>query len=147
MTHTGAPVESAHPRRCGEHRHDPYRCAGRVGSSPQVRGTRTSIIPESKPRGLIPAGAGNTLGASMRHYAQTAHPRRCGEHWIRLLPRGWRRGSSPQVRGTLGAMRSPLAAGRLIPAGAGNTIAIALELYGYPAHPRRCGEHGGWCGG
>ena len=50
-------------------------------------------------------------------------------------------GSSPQVRGTLGAEVDAAHVAGLIPAGAGNTIDDATETDRDWAHPRRCGEH------
>ena len=76
-----------------------------LGSSPQVRGTRSFERTALMSIGLIPAGAGNTAGAAPsetdfrlipagagntgrdrgRHDVPGAHPRRCGEHRSALM--------------------------------------------------------------
>ena len=65
----------------------------------------------------------------------------CGEH-----PGGRRWdscdfGSSPRVRGTLRDDPMPRAAGRFIPACAGNTRPIWPKSSAEAVHPRVCGEH------
>ncbi len=115
-----------HPRRCGEHRHLPCCCQDDLGSSPQVRGTRPSGATQADHRRFIPAGAGNTLGTVSMRIDRAVHPRRCGEHHITPDKRKPDTGSSPQVRGTLNIWISAFPRSRFIPAGAGNTAAMAL---------------------
>ena len=90
---------------------------------------------------FIPAGAGNTGTVVDRHKTVTVHPRRRGEHAPRRGGRGLTHGSSPQARGTRWIY--PCATGQLrfIPAGAGNTIAVAAFAPYVAVHPRRRGEH------
>ena len=89
----------AHPRACGENRNGPGEAHPGGGSSPRVRGKRTSsnvLIPCSR---LIPARAGKTLAHRRRLTRTTAHPRACGENSGRFFHRHPLTGSSPRVRG------------------------------------------------
>ena len=121
----------------GRHLHHPVErfipaCAGNSlefvlavdpdsGSSPRVRGTRTSTRRWRRRTRFIPACAGNSDSGTGGTFRFPVHPRVCGElvnatHQHRLDA-----GSSPRVRGThSGARRSPL------------TMT--------PVHPRVCGE-------
>ena len=70
---------AAHPRGCGEQVVSFISRAGRVGSSPRVRGTvRLDKEPVINQR-LIPAGAGNRWCWTRSLASLTAHPRGCGE--------------------------------------------------------------------
>ena len=90
-----------HPRVCGEH-----ICSGSYvitvpGSSPRMRGTRSSRTVGDGIPGIIPAYAGNTHAVRSALRFSQDHPRVCGEHAfgtsaVMLLP-----GSSPRMRGTL----------------------------------------------
>ena len=77
---------------------------------------------------LIPAGAGKTPKINYAMCCVTAHPRRCGENPGILTGIGVAAGSSPQVRGKLVADADTATKRRLIPAGAGKTLAD-MELY------------------
>ena len=50
-------------------------------------------------------------------------------------------GSSPHMRGTQQTGDSNDGPDRFIPAHAGNTARVALELLSGSVHPRTCGEH------
>ena len=52
-------------------------------------------------QGLIPARAGNTVGAVCGWLLYGAHPRSRGEHEAGEQPEDMREGSSPLARGTL----------------------------------------------
>ena len=94
-------LATVHPRRRGEHKAiNAANCVG-DGSSPQARGTPINVKTTKITTRFIPAGAGNTLTASRTYPRHAVHPRRRGEHHIRL--------------------RNVRAAFRFIPAGAGNT--------------------------
>ena len=71
------------------------------------------------------------------------HPRWRGEHAIARLTMPSRRGSSPLARGTLGLEAVSQIAGRFIPADAGNTWPLAIQLAPPSVHPRWRGEHAG----
>ena len=112
-----------------------------MGSSPQVRGTSSPSGAPARSPGLIPAGAGNIAARTCASRASRAHPRRCGEHPLLVLPDGVAQGSSPQVRGTWVACLELVQGLGLIPAGAGNMTHPQSQDRAMRAHPRRCGEH------
>ena len=71
--------------------------------------------------GITPAGAGKTRTATASLFAETDHPRRCGENCQEFIHFCIFIGSPPQVRGKPGGGSGP-----------GDTIGD---------HPRRCGEN------
>ena len=90
-----------HPRVCGEHFcHLPF-LAGRLGSSPRMRGTPYDPPYHPASRGIIPAYAGNTQQGVSKRARLRDHPRVCGEHSTCELPSLKAQGSSPRMRGTL----------------------------------------------
>ena len=100
-TGTSMPEQTVHPRVCGEHLRDWTGPWISTGSSPRVRGTRSTCRIARHGTRFIPACAGNTPRASRISYGPAVHPRVCGEHG-RMCARCSRcRGSSPRVRGTL----------------------------------------------
>ncbi len=102
-TGLGQPHEqppTAHPRQRGEH-HAMHNALGRHwGSSPPTRGTRHFELFAANVLGLIPANAGNTVGAVQCDGEAPAHPRQRGEHVAEWLEHQWGLGSSPPTRGT-----------------------------------------------
>ena len=112
-----APV---HPRGCGERVSGPIDPLVSYGSSPRVRGTRSSQRRRVGRCRFIPAGAGNAP--------------------LSKAPAGENDGSSPRVRGTrLGAAQGDRRR-RFIPAGAGNAASSHSSLIALAVHPRGCGE-------
>ena len=110
-----------HPRSRGEYCWLSGSCCGVSGSSPLSRGIPHRCGPESPPKRIIPALAGNTTAAWPQAAATQDHPRSRGEyHSISgLIPS--RAGSSPLSRGiprVPGLRDREL---RIIPALAGNT--------------------------
>ena len=91
------------------------------GSSPLARGTpiRQPLSPLAVR--LIPARAGNTIGAGGGWQWRAAHPRSRGEHSGGVSGHTLDRGSSPLARGTQPRAGTDPQARRLIPARAGNT--------------------------
>ena len=77
---TDAKYLSVHPRVCGEHHRMHILTIVRSGSSPRVRGTLLMLNCYSGIGRFIPACAGNTRGALVRHALASVHPRVCGEH-------------------------------------------------------------------
>ena len=109
------------------------------GSSPRVRGRLLKQVSAQVASGLIPAGAGQTpprLGGRRR---RGAHPRGCGADRMQAYQAMGGMGSSPRVRGRRVEADAGVAAGGLIPAGAGQTLARARATPSAGAHPRGCG--------
>ena len=92
-----------HPRVCGEHAFLTRAFVVTSGSSPRMRGTRSTNTCRNSTAGIIPAYAGNTPCPRARSPQTRDHPRVCGEH---------------DVEGPL-----DLAGIGIIPAYAGNTSA------------------------
>ena len=130
-----------HPRRRGEHRKIQWANPTADGSSPQARGTLTSIHDRITPGRFIPAGAGNTPPAQRFGRTLPVHPRRRGEHTRSWAGGGKNAGSSPQARGTRPRRAQWCIRSRFIPAGAGNTLCLSASKKRRTVHPRRRGEH------
>ena len=152
---------SDHPRSCGAN--DAalavIGCVG--GSSPLVRGQRSSRISPACVRRIIPARAGPTSSERHAPSTMTDHPRSCGANAVGLISAPFRGGSSPLVRGQppagLSAISprgsSPLVRGqrwrhqyrsvheRIIPARAGPTSWLRWSRRVKPDHPRSCGAN------
>ncbi len=144
-TATGAQAalgQTAHPRMRGKHLIVDKITGGAIGSSPHARETQTAHHGHAGMSRLIPACAGNTRSESTKSCTRPAHPRMRGKHERRRRADDLRAGSSPHARETrerawhLGAGR------RLIPACAGNTVALVQVLTSPTAHPRMRGKHG-----
>ena len=69
-----------HPRVCGEHNGILVEDSPHKGSSPRVRGTRSSCCRAACGSGIIPACAGNTGREILGRADGRDHPRVCGEH-------------------------------------------------------------------
>ena len=137
----GFQIVGAHPRSRGENVDDVHIHDVQQGSSPLTRGK-----PPRPPRpanlcGLIPAHAGKTLRRSRRRIRRRAHPRSRGENsaWTGPQARGW--GSSPLTRGKLNIMDAAEDVKGLIPAHAGKTVCLGVDLATDRAHPRSRGEN------
>ena len=112
-----------------------------AGSSPLARGTRRYRNLLRQELRLIPARAGNTATVRSATNESAAHPRSRGEHNTNLPGSHPPSGSSPLARGTRSWSVHNGLGERLIPARAGNTIAVTSEGGEYTAHPRSRGEH------
>ena len=130
-----------HPRACGEHECDAGDSGGIRGSSPRMRGTLLLSLHLSVSRGIIPAHAGNTLGAAQGHHPSRDHPRACGEHDELCRDTIKNTGSSPRMRGTHAERPCCRLWFGIIPAHAGNTLLMPSRRYPAKDHPRACGEH------
>ena len=80
--------------------------------------------------GLIPAGAGSTVGLRAPARRWSAHPRRRGEHMLVRMLRIFSAGSSPQARGALRGSLRGVSGWGLIPAGAGSTTKVTVTDQG-----------------
>ena len=131
----------AHPRVCGENSTVTHQAPPAQGSSPRVRGKRTSLSKLLRISGLIPACAGKTSSPVTSPVGTKAHPRVCGENLTRNAERSRLSGSSPRLRGKrLGRCRHGCGRG-LIPACAGKTSVSSRVSLSSRAHPRVCGEN------
>ena len=117
------------------------RCFAYTGSSPRVRGSRTSKASQVISDGIIPAGAGLTSGDGVDANPAEDHPRGCGAHLPAPVSNVLGAGSSPRVRGSLLALVRDVDAARIIPAGAGLTRFHACTYRPRRDHPRGCGAH------
>ena len=134
-------ILTAHPRVCGENpigRRAPDSCAG---SSPRVRGKLLKRCAQTVITGLIPACAGKTLRPRKSLCTSRAHPRVCGENFVKCVRVFGCVGSSPRVRGKPGSMKLNKKTLGLIPACAGKTRKAHRDFLHAGAHPRVCGEN------
>ena len=69
------------------------------GSSPQMRGALEVTVFAVTQQRIIPADAGSTVPQIPIKQDSKDHPRRCGEHGLRVIAVAFRQGSSPQMRG------------------------------------------------
>ena len=79
-------LRRAHPRVCGENLTIFSYSYKSAGSSPRVRGKLSKTHRPGLVPGLIPACAGKTLCDVSLAGCSRAHPRVCGENYIRHLP-------------------------------------------------------------
>ena len=124
-THVSGSVTSRerdHPRGCGEHSGLSLDPRTLQGSSPRMRGARTTKAPTR---------------------LRQDHPRGCGEHKMDCKAACRVRGSSPRMRGAQTGKTTVADTGRIIPADAGSTNALMPSSNDGPDHPRGCGEHSG----
>ena len=77
------PASRDHPRMRGEHSRMHFMHLFWEGSSPHARGTQAADEPGAGHLGIIPACAGNTPNAFIRHVGHGDHPRMRGEHITR----------------------------------------------------------------
>ncbi len=107
-----------------------FRCRCRLGLSPLARGTPIAGVVSKPSARFIPAGAGNTPAVVGRSRCSTVYPRWRGEH-ICCCCAAWAcSGLSPLARGTPHMTLSYRYDLRFIPAGAGNTHAVARPSSG-----------------
>ena len=136
-------VRRAHPRVCGENTNTNKKPAGKIGSSPRVRGKLSETPYRSIGSRLIPACAGKTATKSRSPARCQAHPRVCGENSNLRCLIFVESGSSPRVRGKL---HRPTRKGQtpgLIPACAGKTqVRRATDAASAGSSPRVRGKRG-----
>ena len=110
-----------HPRVCGEHARRVMALTPAEGSSPRMRGTRTTGHGLDASRRIIPAYAGNTTNLGRTLTLDGDHPRVCGEHLCTVRWSMQVVGSSPRMRGTPIVDTEVVYEFGIIPAYAGNT--------------------------
>ena len=131
-----------HPRVCGEHERYPSDEYDIEGSSPRMRGARNTLTAASGSSRIIPAYAGSTAATLILVSVLRDHPRVCGEHLWQAVPKAWRAGSSPRMRGALWQAVPKAWRAGIIPAYAGSTDVENRRPVDTWDHPRVCGEHG-----
>ena len=132
---------SVYPRWRGEHDTITILWLRLFGLSPLARGTHRITAAFVQQFRFIPAGAGNTGGTGRCGLIYPVYPRWRGEHEKMTNERLSQRGLSPLARGTRKRRSPRLKSWRFIPAGAGNTPSIFIQLYADPVYPRWRGEH------
>ncbi len=131
---------SVYPRWRGELIDNPKRDRIENGLSPLARGTLQHC---PTPRGhfrFIPAGAGNSVAASISCSIAAVYPRWRGELAYSVSPLDSAAGLSPLARGTHMQHAADIVARRFIPAGAGNSNLLLSVPYRVPVYPRWRGE-------
>ncbi len=115
-----ARLSPVHPRASGERARRCNHRRASCGSSPRQRGTLAGPFKRPRRGRFIPAPAGNAAARRRLPPRRPVHPRASGERF-EFVPRPpVRIGSSPRQRGTRHHRRGHPAAGRFIPAPAGN---------------------------
>ncbi len=132
---------AVYPRWRGEHSVIWFSHSVVPGLSPLARGTQFCPHGAIYFLRFIPAGAGNTLKRHIQKIETPVYPRWRGEHREVKAKHARMPGLSPLARGTLQHIRWFLARVRFIPAGAGNTRALADTQQAQTVYPRWRGEH------
>ena len=120
--HASSGTTQDHPRGCGEHY---LRWNGEddmPGSSPRMRGARSSTLAQLWIVRIIPADAGSTFWLYITLSLTKDHPRGCGEHFMGSTRQTPSRGSSPRMRGARIPGHVRIRGVRIIPADAGSTV-------------------------
>ena len=111
------------------------------GSPPRVRGKlrhSDALRPSDR---ITPARAGKTHSGRAPGWAETDHPRACGENILTLVNPARISGSPPRVRGKRTSPRPTPACTRITPARAGKTNSHNFLVHQTQDHPRACGEN------
>ena len=130
-----------HPRACGANELMATTLKQFNGSSPRVRGKRLAVADRLLTNRIIPARAGQTKTLLPTFCPHSDHPRACGANCPAGKSRGCVYGSSPRVRGKLGADDLIERGVRIIPARAGQTFLCGGYLGDHADHPRACGAN------
>ena len=134
-------MRPVYPRWRGEHRGKKINDPRDIGLSPLARGTPRHQPQTANQRRFIPAGAGNTIPTIITLGSISVYPRWRGEHSKAGRTNGAAAGLSPLARGTQRRIRGVKSLLRFIPAGAGNTEALAKLPDIATVYPRWRGEH------
>ena len=139
------PARRDHPRMRGVYTYQGDIMTHPYGSSPHARGLPPSAYGGTRYRGIIPACAGFTTGASPPASPRADHPRMRGVYsgWVLGPPASV--GSSPHARGLPVQGLAPLAADGIIPACAGFTALRPWRRSRPADHPRMRGVYPSGC--
>ena len=141
ISHSSSRPPRDHPRACGAHALTTHMPRLGAGSSPRMRGSRSSKSDMERCRGIIPAHAGLTVSASRRSRRNRDHPRACGAHNSIDICNMALSGSSPRMRGSRHHDTHRDQHQGIIPAHAGLTKPGQPVHAGGEDHPRACGAH------
>ena len=130
-----------HPRACGANHDGVIAVMPLTGSSPRMRGKPACSRPCIGVRRIIPAHAGQTREWARRPRVDADHPRACGANSCDAASGRIVTGSSPRMRGKLGACDVHVCGQRIIPAHAGQTTCTARAVSSDADHPRACGAN------
>ena len=108
-----------------------------------MRGKRAGVLPLGLPVRIIPAHAGQTICRFCSLLSVPDHPRACGANMASKGKIDFQTGSSPRMRGKLGADAGSTELDRIIPAHAGQTCSRGAKARPTPDHPRACGANTG----
>ena len=106
-----------------------------------MRGARRGCGLHREELRIIPADAGSTRSSAGIGRPGEDHPRGCGEHSSEISWPSSFGGSSPRMRGARKPIQMYAKGYRIIPADAGSTTVVFMQIYGERDHPRGCGEH------
>ena len=134
-------VPADHPRTCGANMEQRNAAMNTIGSSPHMRGKRSSTYPQKERGRIIPAHAGQTRSITSWAGTCTDHPRTCGANTHTFAPANSAAGSSPHMRGKHDRPHPNHARQRIIPAHAGQTPSGQSKLPSKTDHPRTCGAN------
>ena len=137
----GHPAFADHPRSRGVYRPMYQVHSGVLGSSPLARGLRPRFRRRRHHRRIIPARAGFTSPCATGRGRRGDHPRSRGVYPRPSKRERPRTGSSPLARGLRRRAARMVAAGGIIPARAGFTVATARSSRPRADHPRSRGVY------
>ena len=109
------------------------------GLSPRVRGNRIAIGQPQRPRGSIPACAGEPVGGVTASPTATVYPRVCGGTLLAPGILMAKLGLSPRVRGNPRPRPRPRRYSGSIPACAGEPTCAMVDSCPSTVYPRVCG--------
>ena len=130
-----------HPRSRGVYASRPAGVGPAQGSSPLARGLHARAISRASARGIIPARAGFTDGATVRAAGLRDHPRSRGVYHTHCSCIAVPVGSSPLARGLHRRLTHGVGGGRIIPARAGFTCTAPSAPSWGADHPRSRGVY------
>ena len=138
-SHVTIAVSRVYPRVCGGTKTAPEILPPMSGLSPRVRGNRRLCGQRGETDRSIPACAGEPLGVDAGLGDEQVYPRVCGGTAAPIDAPKSAQGLSPRVRGNQLMVASATAAGRSIPACAGEPVNGHSSLSFAWVYPRVCG--------